>query len=176
MAGERQENAEAEHFERMLTAPDRGTENRPFKAGPVAMHEIHRDEGECDEVREPEQVQIGLVDRVDGAVDRARNESVQQGQAPGERHHQRGLLLDAADRQHQISPVIAVSLRTLRRVSSEPSAVNMAIPALGPSLGMAAAGTWIWMSLFSNSAGAMPIAAAPLLTILSAAWALLRIT
>ena len=40
-----------------------------------------------------------------------------------------------------ISPVIAVSLRTVRPVSSEASAMNMATPALGPSFGMAPAGT-----------------------------------
>ena len=36
-----------------------------------------------------------------------------------------------------ISPVIAVSLRTVRSVSSETSAMNMATPALGPSFGVA---------------------------------------
>ena len=51
-----------------------------------------------------------------------------------------------------ISPVMAVSLRTVRPVKSETSAVNIATPALGPSLGVAPAGTWMWMSLFSNSA------------------------
>ena len=34
-----------------------------------------------------------------------------------------------------ISPVIAVSLRTVRSVSSETSAMNIATPALGPSFG-----------------------------------------
>ena len=41
----------------------------------------------------------------------------------------------------EISPVMAVSLLTVRPVSSEASAMNMATPALGPSLGMAPAGT-----------------------------------
>ena len=40
-----------------------------------------------------------------------------------------------------ISPVIAVSLRMARPVSSEVSAMNIATPALGPSLGVAPAGT-----------------------------------
>ena len=52
-----------------------------------------------------------------------------------------------------ISPVIAVSLRTVRSVISETSAMNMATPALGPSFGIAPAGTWMWMSLFSKRAG-----------------------
>ena len=52
-----------------------------------------------------------------------------------------------------ISPVMAVSLRTVRPVRSETSAVNMATPALGPSFGVAPAGTWMWMSLFSNRRG-----------------------
>ena len=46
-----------------------------------------------------------------------------------------------------ISPVIATSLRTGTPVSSEASAVNIATPALGPSLGVAPAGTWTWRSL-----------------------------
>ena len=50
-----------------------------------------------------------------------------------------------------ISPVIAVSLLTVRPVNSETSAVNIATPAEGPSLGIAPAGTWMWMSLLSNS-------------------------
>ena len=45
-----------------------------------------------------------------------------------------------------ISPVIATSLRTGRSVSSEASATNIATPALGPSFGVAPAGTWTWMS------------------------------
>ena len=42
-----------------------------------------------------------------------------------------------------ISPVIATSRLTGRLVSAEMSAVAMVIPAEGPSLGMAPAGTWI---------------------------------
>ena len=34
--------------------------------------------------------------------------------------------------------------------------MNMATPALGPSLGIAPAGTWMWMSLFSNSLSVEP--------------------
>src|SRR5262249_12307826 len=52
----------------------------------------------------------------------------------------------------------------------------MATPALGPSLGVAPAGTWTWMSLFSNSAGSILSDAAMLLTRLSAACALSRMT
>ena len=37
-----------------------------------------------------------------------------------------------------ISPVIAVSLRTVRSVRSETSAMNIATPALGPSFGVGA--------------------------------------
>jgi hypothetical protein len=40
-----------------------------------------------------------------------------------------------------ISPVIAVSLRMAREVRSDVSAMNIATPALGPSLGVAPAGT-----------------------------------
>ncbi len=40
-----------------------------------------------------------------------------------------------------ISPVMATSARTVRCVSSEASEVAIATPALGPSFGMAPAGT-----------------------------------
>ena len=49
-----------------------------------------------------------------------------------------------------ISPVIATSARTGRPVRSEASAVTMAMPALGPSLGVAPAGTWMWISWVEN--------------------------
>ena len=75
-----------------------------------------------------------------------------------------------------ISPVIAVSLRMVRSVSSETSAMNIATPALGPSLGVAPAGTWMWMSLFSKRPASMPSAAARFLTRDSAACALSFIT
>ena len=45
------------------------------------------------------------------------------------------------------SPVMATSRRTKRPVSAESMAVVMAMPALGPSLGVAASGKWMWMSL-----------------------------
>ena len=49
-----------------------------------------------------------------------------------------------------ISPVIATSRRTGRPDSSDASAVAIATPALGPSLGIAPAGTWMWMSWCAN--------------------------
>src|SRR5688500_17396223 len=45
-----------------------------------------------------------------------------------------------------ISPVIAKSDRTGRRIKSDASATVIVTPALGPSLGVAPAGTWICMS------------------------------
>ena len=45
-----------------------------------------------------------------------------------------------------ISPVIAMSPRTGRPVSSETSAVVIVTPAEGPSLGMAPEGTCMWTS------------------------------
>ena len=48
---------------------------------------------------------------------------------------------------------MAVSLRTVRPVNSETSATNIATPALGPSFGMAPAGTWMCTSDFSNRPG-----------------------
>ena len=43
----------------------------------------------------------------------------------------------------EISPVIAKSLRTLLAVNKETNATVIVTPALGPSLGVAAAGKWI---------------------------------
>ena len=47
-----------------------------------------------------------------------------------------------------ISPVIATSRLTGRFVRAEIRAVATVIPAEGPSLGMAPAGTWMWISSF----------------------------
>ena len=44
------------------------------------------------------------------------------------------------------SPVMATSGRTGIPVSAETSAVVIVTPALGPSLGTAPSGTWMWMS------------------------------
>src|ERR1035441_2808716 len=55
-----------------------------------------------------------------------------------------------------ISPVMARLVRTLRSVSMLRRAVAMVMPALGPSLGMAPAGTWMWMSLVLKRSGSMP--------------------
>ena len=41
-------------------------------------------------------------------------------------------------------------------VSTETIEVAIAMPALGPSLGVAPSGTWTWMSRFSNSVGFSP--------------------
>jgi len=54
------------------------------------------------------------------------------------------------------SPVMPTVCLTLRPVSSEASAVTMVTPALGPSLGMAPAGTWMWNPRFSKTPGSMP--------------------
>jgi len=44
--------------------------------------------------------------------------------------------------------------------SSDASEVTIATPALGPSLGIAPAGTWTWNSRFSNALSSMPISSA----------------
>ena len=75
-----------------------------------------------------------------------------------------------------ISPVIATSLLTGRPVSSDVSATKIATPALGPSFGVAPAGTWMWMSDFSNTSGAIPSSCERALTSDSAACALSFIT
>ena len=49
-----------------------------------------------------------------------------------------------------ISPVIATSSCTGRPVSSDTRAVAIVMPALGPSLGIAPAGTCTWMSCVAN--------------------------
>ena len=56
-----------------------------------------------------------------------------------------------------ISPVIAVSERTGRPVTREAIAVAIVMPALGPSFGMAPAGTCTWRSCSANQpAGCSP--------------------
>ena len=55
-----------------------------------------------------------------------------------------------------ISPVIAMSPRTGRRVSSEASAVAIVTPAEGPSFGIAPAGTCRWISAFLKKSGSAP--------------------
>ena len=45
-----------------------------------------------------------------------------------------------------ISPVMAMSCRTGRPDNADTTAEAMVTPAEGPSLGMAPAGTWMWMS------------------------------
>ena len=49
-----------------------------------------------------------------------------------------------------ISPVIATSLRTGMPVRALTMAVAIVMPADGPSLGMAPAGTWMWSVFFSK--------------------------
>ena len=49
-----------------------------------------------------------------------------------------------------ISPVIATSGRTGRLPINDASAVAIVMPALGPSFGVAPAGTWTWMSCLAN--------------------------
>ena len=44
------------------------------------------------------------------------------------------------------SPVMATSPRTARPVRAETTAVVMAMPAEGPSLGTAPSGKWMWIS------------------------------
>jgi hypothetical protein len=55
-----------------------------------------------------------------------------------------------------ISPVIATSSRTGRALMSDTSAVAMVIPALGPSFGIAPAGTWMWTSCSPNQSSPSP--------------------
>ena len=51
---------------------------------------------------------------------------------------------------------MARCLRTLRWVNALASAVNMVMPALGPSLGMAPCGTWMWTFHLSKTSDVSP--------------------
>ncbi|MNP49467.1 hypothetical protein D3C76_1436520 [compost metagenome] len=64
---------------------------------------------------------------------------------------------------------MATSARTGIWVIAETSAVHMPIPALGPSLGVAPSGTWIWMSCFSWKSTGIPRLLARLRTTVKAA-------
>ncbi len=86
----------------------------------------------------------------------------------GQARRMRGehLLLEPADRQHpalqrDLAGHADGALRTGRPVSSDASAVTIVTPALGPSFGIAPAGTWTWNSRFSNAfSGRCPSASA----------------
>mgnify|MGYP007043255864 CR=1 FL=1 len=85
--------------------------------------------------------------------------------ADAARQPRRAPFLDAAQRartrpRRVISPVMQMSPRTVFPVSAEMSAVTSVTPAEGPSLGVAPAGTWIWMSVCSAKSGAMPSSSA----------------
>ena len=55
-----------------------------------------------------------------------------------------------------ISPVMARSRLTGMPVSAEMTPMQMVMPALGPSLGTAPSGKWMWMSFFWLKCGSMP--------------------
>ena len=55
------------------------------------------------------------------------------------------------------SPVMPTVLFTVRPVSSDASAVTIVMPALGPSFGMAPAGTCTWNSRSAKAPSSMPI-------------------
>ena len=54
------------------------------------------------------------------------------------------------------SPVIPTVCLTGRPVSSEANAVAIVMPALGPSFGIAPAGTWTWNERFSKTSSSSP--------------------
>ena len=58
--------------------------------------------------------------------------------------------------ESEISPVMAMSPRTGRRVSSEASAAAIVTPADGPSFGIAPDGTCRWISEFLKKSGSAP--------------------
>ncbi|MNT33175.1 hypothetical protein D3C72_1690870 [compost metagenome] len=68
-----------------------------------------------------------------------------------------------------ISPVMATSARTGMPLRADTSAVVIAAPALGPSLGVAPSGTWMWISRFSNTSSRIPSERARLRTTVRAA-------
>src|SRR5690348_8630870 len=69
-----------------------------------------------------------------------------------------------------ISPVIATSERTGTFVNADTSAVHIAMPALGPSLGVAPSGTCTWMSYLLWKSGSMPSRSLRARTTDCAAW------
>ena len=75
-----------------------------------------------------------------------------------------------------ISPVIAMSCRTVRPASSEATARNSATPALGPSFGIAPAGRWMCKSFCSNTERSAPSVSRCTFARLTAACALSFIT
>src|SRR5262249_29055800 len=87
MSRERQKYAEAEDFERVLAAQDRGFEYRPIERGPTRRHETHGQDGKREEVHQAHDVEIGLIDRIDNLAEPARHEVTIPREIPG--HHDR---------------------------------------------------------------------------------------
>ena len=71
---ERQEHADAEHGERLLTADDQRIEHLPLQPRPVLRHEADHHDHDHHEVEEAIGRQIGLVVRIEGRIEPVREQ------------------------------------------------------------------------------------------------------
>ena len=89
MPGKRQEHAEAENLQRMLPAQDQRPQPGRFQPGPVLRQEAHGDRRQRQEMREPQHVEIGLVDRIHPLLEPARHQMAELRHVPGQRDAER---------------------------------------------------------------------------------------
>src|ERR1700745_167261 len=68
----------------MLAADDRWPKERRFQARPMPRHEADRDGGKCQEMREPQHVEIGLVDRIHPIGKPPRYVAIERFEMPGQ--------------------------------------------------------------------------------------------
>ena len=84
MPRERQEHAEAENLQRVLAAQDQRPQPSGFQSGPVLWQEADGNGRQRQEMREPEHVEIGLVDGIHPLLDPARHQMAQLREIPGQ--------------------------------------------------------------------------------------------
>ena len=78
LARKRQKYPQAENLQRMLAADYRRPEDRRFQARPMPRHEADGDGGERQEMRKPQHIEIGLIDRIHPIRQPAGHETIEQ--------------------------------------------------------------------------------------------------
>ncbi len=104
MSHDREEDAEAEHLQRLLAALDEGPKYRPLQSRPVARHEPRDEEGKDDEMKQAVRRQIGLVVGIEG-IDKPRGHQVGEfGESPRHGHDQGKHEIGAAEHDQPARP------------------------------------------------------------------------
>ena len=101
MGHDREEDAEAEHFKRLLAALDERPEYRPLQSRPVARHEPRNEEGKDDEMKETVGREISLVIGVERINEPCGHQRGKLGESPRHRHDQREHEVGAAEHEQR---------------------------------------------------------------------------